>query len=57
VFKLTNTTSGWKETVLHTFSGYGMHPDSTLLIDKAGNIYGSVPEGSNNHGFVFEITP
>jgi len=57
VFKLTNTKSGWKETVLHTFSGYGTHPDSTLLVDKAGNVYGSVPEGSNNSGFVFEITP
>src|SRR5580700_8608941 len=44
VFKLTPTSSGlWKETILHTFQGSpsdGATPDSTLVLDSAGNLYG-----------------
>jgi len=57
VFKLTPTTTCWKETILHTFVGYGKHPYAPLIFDRAGNLYGSVElGGSNNMGFVFRIT-
>lgn len=56
VFKLTPAAGSWKETVLHTFVGYGAFPDE-LAIDSGGNLYGTTWSGSNNYGLVFEITP
>jgi uncharacterized repeat protein (TIGR03803 family) len=57
VFKLTLTSNGWSETVLHEFSGYGGNPDAGLIMDAAGNLYGTASTGSNTGGLVFEITP
>jgi len=57
VFKLSRTSSGWHETLLHTFSGYGAYPLGSLIMDAAGNLYGTASSGSNNGGLVFEITP
>jgi uncharacterized repeat protein (TIGR03803 family) len=53
------------ETVLHTFSGRdGAGPDSALLFDSNGNLYGTTENGgsSNGCGFsgcgvVFEVSP
>jgi uncharacterized repeat protein (TIGR03803 family) len=65
VFKLTPGASGWSETVLHWFWGYGRYPQAPVLLDPAGNLYGTTSGGSNayglggsiNDGLVFEITP
>jgi hypothetical protein len=70
VLKLTPTSSGlWKETILHTFQGSpsdGATPDSTLVLDSAGNLYGTTlqgglvtknPECSPGCGLVFKLTP
>jgi uncharacterized repeat protein (TIGR03803 family) len=58
VFKLFRTSSGWHETVLHTFYGYGANPQGGVIMDAAGNLYSSTgSSGSNNSGLVFEITP
>jgi uncharacterized repeat protein (TIGR03803 family) len=62
VFKLD--PSG-KETVLHTFSGgTGFGPYAGLLMDPAGNLYGTTYFGGNLNdcngqgcGVVFKITP
>jgi len=64
VFKLD--PSG-KLTVLHTFGpsnqGKGMGPNSSLVMDKAGNLYGTTNEGGNPNcypvgcGVIFKITP
>ena len=60
VFKLTHSGSGWKETVLHTFTGGrdGGTPYSTIVLDSHGNLYGTASRGGTfNDGVVFEITP
>jgi uncharacterized repeat protein (TIGR03803 family) len=53
-------TGGWTQTVLHTFTGGndGAFPNSTLLLDAAGNLYGTTfQKGSGNGGVVFELSP
>jgi uncharacterized repeat protein (TIGR03803 family) len=55
VFKLTPTSSGWTETVLHTFTGYGAFPAAGVIMDAAGTLYGTVSSGSADNGFVFEL--
>lgn len=61
VFKIN---SAGKETILYAFSGYsdGAHPDSTLLIDAQGNVYGTTYDGgtgyeSSGGGVIFKIDP
>jgi len=59
VFKLTRKTGGgWAETVLHTFSGKdGAVPTATLMLDSAGNLYGTTNQGgASNAGVVFKLT-
>jgi uncharacterized repeat protein (TIGR03803 family) len=60
VFELSpNGSGGWNETVLHSFTGGadGIFPYCTLLIDSAGNIYGSTQDGgSDDAGVVFELS-
>jgi uncharacterized repeat protein (TIGR03803 family) len=63
VFKLTPKTGvGWTETILHAFGNSagtdGYNPVSGLILDSAGNLYGTTPVGgSNNVGIVFKLTP
>src|ERR1700727_3349904 len=48
VFKLSRDSAGhWKETVLYTFSGGadGAIPYATLILDAAGNLYGTTQYG------------
>jgi len=62
VFKLD--TNG-KETVLHSFTGGkdGFNPGSNLIMDQAGNLYGTTLQGGGTScaaggcGVVFKITP
>jgi uncharacterized repeat protein (TIGR03803 family) len=66
VFKLTPGKGGrWKKTILHRFAGGsdGIGPEAGVVLDSAGNIYGTTEEGGNTAcggygcGVVFEITP
>ena len=46
-------------TVLHNFSGGqdGSRPQATLAIDRAGNLYGTAPQGgTSDYGTVFKLT-
>jgi uncharacterized repeat protein (TIGR03803 family) len=58
VFKLTPTGT---ETVLYTFSynsPNGTFPMAGVVLDKAGNLYGTTAAGgATNHGTVFKLTP
>jgi len=57
VFELSN--SG-KETVLHSFTGSndGSTPVAGLILDPAGNLYGTTKMGGKfNNGVVFKLTP
>ena len=63
VFKLTPAVSGgkWTEKVLHSFNDNGVdgwEPDGGLIIDAAGNLYGTTYSGgAYGYGAVFAITP
>jgi uncharacterized repeat protein (TIGR03803 family) len=66
-FKLTFTTSGWHESILHTFTGgtSGATPEAGATFDSAGNLYVSTVFGgkvnacpySEGCGTVFELSP
>lgn len=68
VFKLTpNSKGGWSESVLYNFGGYtgdGQNPQSDLVFDSDGNLYGTTPSGGVELricfyacGTVFRLTP
>jgi|SRR5579863_168382 hypothetical protein len=65
VFELMPTATGqWTEKVLYSFRGDdGDLPDSGLVFDRSGNLYGTTPLGGLMHcpvgtcGVVFELTP
>ena len=57
VFKLDTSNN---ETVLHSFTNTpdGAGPLAGLIMDKAGNLYGTTKAGgSSSHGTVFKLTP
>lgn len=59
VFELTPTAGGtYTERDLHLFTrGDGEFPEAALLLDKAGNLYGTtLLGGTGNMGVVFEVS-
>ncbi len=48
-----------QETLLHTFTGGadGGSPETGLILDKAGNLYGTALQGTYGYGVAFTITP
>jgi uncharacterized repeat protein (TIGR03803 family) len=60
VFRLSPSTNGWVYSVLYTFLGLadGGDPNPGLVLDRAGNIYGSTGSGGDDGGgVVFELSP
>jgi uncharacterized repeat protein (TIGR03803 family) len=71
VFELSPTKSGqWIETTIHSFNCFssndGCYPYSYLIVDKAGNLYGTTLQGgggdnsetcTNGCGTVFKLSP
>jgi uncharacterized repeat protein (TIGR03803 family) len=64
VFKLAPSGGGYVESVLYTFSGVspgvsdGQNPYASLLMDTAGNLYGTTQGGgADTAGTVFRLTP
>jgi uncharacterized repeat protein (TIGR03803 family) len=57
VFKLGST--GEKENVAYKFPGvpYGMFPESLLVEDKQGNLYGTTYTGGVGFGIAFKVSP
>jgi uncharacterized repeat protein (TIGR03803 family) len=58
VFKLSpDSDGGWKETVLHRFSGHpGEFPSTGVIFDAAGNLFGTTSgDDYTTFGSVFEI--
>jgi len=52
VYELTPANGSWTETVLYSFKGGGdgSSPISTLVSDKAGNLYGTTSAGGTSCG-------
>jgi len=61
VFQLAQERPGkWKETVVHSFNGGhdGLNPIYGVILDSAGNLYGTTPSGgADGWGVVFECIP
>jgi uncharacterized repeat protein (TIGR03803 family) len=63
VFKLTPTANGrWKETILHGFTQGvdGDHVSAGVVMDKAGNLYGTTIAGGDPNcdcGVVYKLAP
>jgi uncharacterized repeat protein (TIGR03803 family) len=58
-FELLPTSSGWRHNILHSFGLHGTRPVGGLVLDHAGNLYGTTSMGGSSygHGLVFELTP
>jgi uncharacterized repeat protein (TIGR03803 family) len=60
VYELSPSGSGWKEIVLYTFQGLsdGQNPVGGVVLDPAGNLYGTTFDGGvNGGGTVYELSP
>ena len=60
VFKLSQSSKGWKEQVLYQFNpGVESNPFSGLVMDGAGNLYGTCANGNGTTtlGSVYELKP
>ena len=59
VFELSPAGASWTEAVLFSFANSdGAHPISGLIMDPAGNLYGTTLfGGANGYGTVFELSP
>ena len=60
VYELSPSQGGnWSETVVHNFNGSdGSEPWDSLILDPAGNLYGTTGEGgAYSEGTVFELSP
>jgi len=61
VFELTpNLDGSWTESVLYSFTGSddGAFPQTSLIFDHAGNLYGTTLHGgASGDGTVFRLTP
>ncbi len=60
VYKLTPSSGGWTESVIHNFvaGDDGALPSAGLIFDAAGNLYGTAAEGgSGGAGILYELTP
>jgi len=60
VFKLTHVANTWKFTTIHAFNySNGAYPAGNLIMDSAGNLYGSTLGGGStyNGGVAFKLSP
>jgi uncharacterized repeat protein (TIGR03803 family) len=57
VFELSPSSNGWRETVLYNFTGGtdGSEPESGLIIDATGNLFGTTGFGGTGCGVLFEL--
>jgi uncharacterized repeat protein (TIGR03803 family) len=59
-YKLTKSGGQWTQTVIHAFTGGddGSGPGSPVVLDKAGNVYGTTPTGgADGLGTVYQLHP
>jgi len=60
-YQLFRTSGGgWSEALLHSFGNGadGLSPRANLIVDRAGNLYGTtIKGGDNNFGTIFQLSP
>jgi uncharacterized repeat protein (TIGR03803 family) len=59
VYQLTPNGPGWQKTAIHSFTGEddGGAPIAGVVLDSAGNLYGTTEVGgSNNRGVVYQLS-
>jgi uncharacterized repeat protein (TIGR03803 family) len=62
IYKLTRSRNGsdWTESILYNFQNLddGQNPVGGVIVDKAGNLYGTTFDGgTNGGGTVYELSP
>ncbi|MFY9743604.1 MAG: choice-of-anchor tandem repeat GloVer-containing protein [Candidatus Sulfotelmatobacter sp.] len=58
IFEMSPSQTGWRESVLYSFSGPdGRNPSAALVFDKDGNLYGTAYGGGYDAGVAFELSP
>ncbi len=58
VFEMMPSGSGWTEAEIFVFGGAnGESPESGVIMDQSGNLYGTLLQGSGNQGEVYELSP
>jgi len=61
VYQLTPSSGGWVETVVYEFNDAndGQYPSSGVILDQAGNLYGTAPQTGfgSGAGSIFQLTP
>jgi uncharacterized repeat protein (TIGR03803 family) len=59
VFELVNSSGSYTENILYTFTGGsdGGGPSGELVLDAAGDLYGTTLGGGYGGGVVFEVDP
>jgi uncharacterized repeat protein (TIGR03803 family) len=58
VFQLVRQGSSWIENILYNFGvgmGAGAEPESGVIFDRAGNIFGATAGGGLGYGVVYEL--
>jgi uncharacterized repeat protein (TIGR03803 family) len=58
VFQLSLTNGVWTESVISNFtaSGGGNLPQSPVIVDQLGNLYGAANGGGGQHGVIFKLS-
>lgn len=59
LFELSPTGSGWRQRIVYQFHrSVGGGPTGSLIMDQAGNLYGTLEEnGPNGNGSVYQFNP
>ncbi len=60
VYTLVHSQEGWRESVIYSFQGAsdGQNPVGGVILDQAGNLYGTTFDGGDNGGgTVYELSP
>lgn len=58
VFQLAHSSGGWTlHTLLNCSFAAGLAPQSGVILDQAGNLYGTAVGGGTGFGLVFELSP
>jgi len=59
VYELSPSSNGWSETVIYNFQGAddGWWPVAGLIIDAAGNLFGTTLSGGPGGGALYELSP